>query len=110
MINLAGIVGNHTQSGSPLPNAEPTGDPPKGSNGENGPASDSASTGADAATLLYQFRETQRRQVEFIKKRVLLLEKGLNAEYQKEYFVSSSLYWIDYCFCVITSTHNLQQI
>ncbi|MED6158959.1 hypothetical protein PIB30_037850 [Stylosanthes scabra] len=28
----------------------------------------------------------QRRQVEFIKKRVLLLEKGLNAEYQKEYF------------------------
>ncbi|KAJ8421600.1 hypothetical protein Cgig2_025729 [Carnegiea gigantea] len=86
VINLAGIVGNHTQSGSPLANAEPTGDPPKGSNGENGPASDSASTAADAATLLYQFRETQRRQVEFIKKRVLLLEKGLNAEYQKEYF------------------------
>lgn len=37
---------------------------------------------------LYHFREMQRRQVEFIKKRVLLLEKGLNAEYQKEAFVS----------------------
>nr|XP_016476517.1 PREDICTED: CHD3-type chromatin-remodeling factor PICKLE [Nicotiana tabacum] len=35
---------------------------------------------------LYHFREMQRRQVEFIKKRVLLLEKGLNAEYQKEAF------------------------
>ncbi|XP_059290027.1 CHD3-type chromatin-remodeling factor PICKLE-like [Lycium ferocissimum] len=34
----------------------------------------------------YHFREMQRRQVEFIKKRVLLLEKGLNAEYQKEVF------------------------
>lgn len=39
-------------------------------------------------SMLYHFREMQRRQVEFIKKRVLLLEKGLNAELQKEYFVS----------------------
>ncbi|OAY53615.1 CHD3-type chromatin-remodeling factor PICKLE [Manihot esculenta] len=37
-------------------------------------------------SILYHFRDMQRRQVEFIKKRVLLLEKGLNAEYQKEYF------------------------
>lgn len=36
----------------------------------------------------YNFREMQRRLVEFIKKRVLLLEKALTAEYQKEYFVS----------------------
>ncbi|KAJ9167671.1 hypothetical protein P3X46_019285 [Hevea brasiliensis] len=36
--------------------------------------------------IIYHFRDMQRRQVEFIKKRVLLLEKGLNAEYQKEYF------------------------
>ncbi|KDO67494.1 hypothetical protein CISIN_1g000482mg [Citrus sinensis] len=38
------------------------------------------------SSVLYHFRDMQRRQVEFIKKRVLLLEKGLNAEYQKEYF------------------------
>ncbi|KAG8375831.1 hypothetical protein BUALT_Bualt10G0141200 [Buddleja alternifolia] len=37
-------------------------------------------------STLYHFREMQRRQVEFIKKRVLLLEKGLNAELQKVYF------------------------
>lgn len=41
------------------------------------------------STILYHFREMQRKQVEFIKKRVLLLEKALTAEYQKEYFVSS---------------------
>ena len=41
-----------------------------------------------ANNALYHFREMQRRLVEFVKKRVLLLEKGLNAEYQKEYFVS----------------------
>lgn len=40
-------------------------------------------------SILYHFRDMQRRQVEFIKKRVLLLEKGLNAEYQKEYFAVS---------------------
>lgn len=38
------------------------------------------------SSILYHFREMQRRQVEFIKKRVLLLEKALNAEYQKEIF------------------------
>ncbi|KAI5647924.1 hypothetical protein M9H77_33929 [Catharanthus roseus] len=38
------------------------------------------------STILYHFREMQRKQVEFIKKRVLLLEKALTAEYQKEYF------------------------
>lgn len=41
----------------------------------------------DSSTL-YHFREMQRRQVEFVKKRVLLLEKALNAELQKEVFVS----------------------
>ncbi|KAG5590755.1 hypothetical protein H5410_041269 [Solanum commersonii] len=40
----------------------------------------------DSSSLYHHFREMQRRQVEFIKKRVLLLEKGLNAEYQKEAF------------------------
>ncbi|CAH9086176.1 unnamed protein product [Cuscuta europaea] len=36
------------------------------------------------SSFLHHFREIQRRQVEFIKKRVLLLEKALNAEYAKE--------------------------
>ncbi|XP_061964323.1 CHD3-type chromatin-remodeling factor PICKLE-like isoform X3 [Populus nigra] len=38
------------------------------------------------SSILFHFRDMQRRQVEFIKKRVLLLERGLNAEYQKIYF------------------------
>ncbi|XP_065848676.1 CHD3-type chromatin-remodeling factor PICKLE-like [Euphorbia lathyris] len=42
------------------------------------------------SSVLYHFRDMQRRQVEFIKKRVLLLEKGLNAEYQKEYFANEA--------------------
>ncbi|XP_020208331.1 CHD3-type chromatin-remodeling factor PICKLE [Cajanus cajan] len=37
-------------------------------------------------SILHQFKDMQRRQADFIKRRVLLLEKGLNAEYQKEYF------------------------
>ncbi|KAL2518056.1 CHD3-type chromatin-remodeling factor PICKLE [Abeliophyllum distichum] len=37
-------------------------------------------------SMQYHFREMQRKLVEFVKKRVLLLEKGLNAEYQKVYF------------------------
>lgn len=40
----------------------------------------------------YHFREMQRRQVEFVKKRVLLLEKGLNAELQKVHYVSPFKY------------------
>ncbi|WCJ30367.1 Chromodomain-helicase-DNA-binding protein 5 [Euphorbia peplus] len=42
------------------------------------------------STVLYHFRDMQRRQVEFIKKRVLLLEKGLNAELQKEHFANQA--------------------
>lgn len=45
------------------------------------------------SSMLYHFRETQRKQVEFIKKRVLLLEKALTREYQKVYFVSSNCIW-----------------
>ncbi|CAI9772930.1 unnamed protein product [Fraxinus pennsylvanica] len=67
----------------------------KGTNGENDQGADVAQGITNSATqsqpvqdhsVLYSFREMQRRQVEFIKKRVLLLEKVLNAEYQKEYF------------------------
>ncbi|RDY08117.1 CHD3-type chromatin-remodeling factor PICKLE, partial [Mucuna pruriens] len=36
--------------------------------------------------ILHQFRDMQKRQIDFIKKRFLIVEKGLHAEYQKEYF------------------------
>ncbi|XP_057525140.1 CHD3-type chromatin-remodeling factor PICKLE-like isoform X2 [Amaranthus tricolor] len=86
VIHLSSIVGgNHTQSGTHMAN-ESSGDMIRGTVSQNGSAAEPASGGTDSTTLLYQFREMQRRQVEFIKKRVLLLEKGLNAEYQKEYF------------------------
>ncbi|CAK7353888.1 unnamed protein product [Dovyalis caffra] len=65
----------------------------------NGSGNDVAADGAQGTTdaanqaqlyqdssILFHFRDMQRRQVEFIKKRVLLLERGLNAEYQKVYF------------------------
>ncbi|KAF4352937.1 hypothetical protein G4B88_001370 [Cannabis sativa] len=69
--------------------------PPKEIHGETVVTTDVAKATVDAAnqsqlyqdsTILNHYRDMQRRQVEFIKKRVILLEKGLNAEYQKEYF------------------------
>ncbi|CAI0444180.1 unnamed protein product [Linum tenue] len=39
-------------------------------------------------SILYQLRDMQRRMVEFVKKRVLLLEKAMHAECQKEYFAT----------------------
>lgn len=72
-----------------------TGNQVKGTNGANDFGADVARGTTDTParvqlfqdqSVLYHFREMQRRQVEFIKKRVLLLEKGLNAEQQKEYF------------------------
>ncbi|KAI3737951.1 hypothetical protein L2E82_27969 [Cichorium intybus] len=56
---------------------------PGGGGGASQPPQDTTTAANNA---LYHFREMQRRLVEFVKKRVLLLEKGLNAEYQKEYF------------------------
>ncbi|XP_074276619.1 CHD3-type chromatin-remodeling factor PICKLE-like isoform X1 [Silene latifolia] len=85
MINLASLASNQPQVGSTIAKVEQSGDSQKGAVSQNGPAFDSAPGGTDT-TLLFQFREMQRRQVEFIKKRVLLLEKGLAAEYQKEYY------------------------
>ncbi|CAL5361103.1 unnamed protein product [Camellia sinensis] len=38
------------------------------------------------SSSLYHYREMQRRQIEFIKKKVLFLEKLQNTEYQKEAF------------------------
>ncbi|XP_027333357.1 CHD3-type chromatin-remodeling factor PICKLE [Abrus precatorius] len=51
----------------------------------SGDARNQAQLNPESSTL-YQFKDIQRRQIEFIKKRILLLEKGLNAEYQKKYF------------------------
>ncbi|KAK1275276.1 CHD3-type chromatin-remodeling factor PICKLE [Acorus gramineus] len=41
--------------------------------------------GSDVS-IFYQSREAQRRMAEFLKKRFCILEKAINAEYQKEYF------------------------
>ncbi|KAL8154275.1 hypothetical protein V2J09_012035 [Rumex salicifolius] len=92
LLNFPGSAGNnHTQSVLNTPNAESSGDTTKGSaNGENGPTISTITTettpvtATDSGSLLYHYREMQRRQVEFVKKRVLLLEKGLFAEYHKE--------------------------
>lgn len=98
-INLPvpGQSSSQLQNGANTSNTETLGNQTQG----NGTGSDSAADGVQGTTdaanqsqqyqdssILYHFRDMQRRQVEFIKKRVLLLEKGLNAEYQKEYFVS----------------------
>ncbi|OIV96461.1 hypothetical protein TanjilG_07853 [Lupinus angustifolius] len=91
---VPGHVGSRAQNGPNLANVE---GPPSQSreNCETDIAADGAQGSADAknqaqlyqdSLVLYHFRDMQRRLVEFIKKRVLLLEKGLNAEYQKEYF------------------------
>lgn len=99
VINLPapGQVGSQAQNGANLTNAEVPNSQSK-ENGGSDIAADGAQGSGDAtrnqaqlysdSSILYHFRDMQRRQVEFIKKRVLLLEKGLNAEYQKEYFVS----------------------
>jgi len=54
----------------------------------------------------YQYRHMQRAQIEFIKKRLGLLEKGLIAECQKEYFVSA-LGSMVHNFYVITELFSL---
>ncbi|GAB4854668.1 hypothetical protein Ancab_023251 [Ancistrocladus abbreviatus] len=90
VINLPGIGSNQLQGGSTVSNTEAFGDPGKSHTGDNGVPSESAVGAMDNSNILYHFREMQRRQVEFIKKRVLLLEKGLNADYQKVYYGDAS--------------------
>lgn len=105
VVNLPvpGQTGPLVQNGGNTSNPEAAGSESREK--ENGGANDAAASdvqggGTDTAnqsqlfqdsSIYYHFRDMQRRQVEFVKKRVLLLEKGLNAEYQKEYFVSSKL-------------------
>ncbi|KAK8520284.1 hypothetical protein V6N13_031255 [Hibiscus sabdariffa] len=97
IINLpvAGQAGSQVQNGSNTTNTESAGNQTQGNGSGNGVGGEVAQGVADAAnqvrlyqdsSILYHFRDMQRRQVEYVKKRVLLLEKGLNAEYQKEYY------------------------
>ncbi|GAB2275370.1 hypothetical protein Dimus_010129 [Dionaea muscipula] len=88
LINLpsAGGYSLQGQGGSNISTTEASRNPGKSHNGENGAPTEQSLGTTDNATILHHFREMQRRQVEFVKKRVLLLEKGLNAEYQKEYY------------------------
>ncbi|XP_044472362.1 CHD3-type chromatin-remodeling factor PICKLE-like isoform X2 [Mangifera indica] len=91
---LSGQSSSQSQNGANTANTEILGIGAQGS----GNVSDSAGDGVQGTTdvanqsqqhqdssILYHFRDMQRRQVEFIKKRVQLLEKGLTAEYQKVY-------------------------
>ena len=64
------------------------------------------------SSILFHFRDMQRRQVEFIKKRVLLLERGLYAEYQKEYFVSDYhfLYCLYYYYFAFSDSFKFERV
>lgn len=84
------------QNGATVAGAETAGSQAQGNGNESAPEVTQGST-TDAtyqtqtyqdSSILYHFRDMQRRQVEFIKKRVLLLEKGLNIEYQQLVYVS----------------------
>ncbi|KAL5785967.1 hypothetical protein ACOSQ2_008359 [Xanthoceras sorbifolium] len=101
-INLPvpGQASSQAQSGSNMASVETVSNQIQA----NGNGNDSVPDGAQGTTnaanqaqsyqdssILYHFRDMQRRQVEFIKKRVLLLEKGLTAEYQKICFGDSDI-------------------
>ncbi|PIN15481.1 putative helicase [Handroanthus impetiginosus] len=88
-------VSSQSQNGVNPEHVEAHGNQTKGTSGGTDSGADVAHGAGDTPSRtqlfqdqssLYHFREMQRRQVEFIKKRVLLLEKGLNAELQKLYF------------------------
>ncbi|KAJ8751693.1 hypothetical protein K2173_025859 [Erythroxylum novogranatense] len=80
--------------GPSVPNAESSTTTAQGNSTGNDSATDATQVAGGTnqsqlfqdSSILYHFRDMQRRQVEFIKKRVLLLEKGLNAEYQKIFY------------------------
>ncbi|KAL0330577.1 UNVERIFIED_CONTAM: CHD3-type chromatin-remodeling factor PICKLE [Sesamum radiatum] len=86
---------SQSQNGVNSERVEAPGNQAKGTTGRNDFGADVAQGATDTParaqlfqdqSMLYHFREMQRRQVEFIKKRVLLLEKGLIAELQKVHF------------------------
>ncbi|KAK3036792.1 hypothetical protein RJ639_030484 [Escallonia herrerae] len=84
--------GSQANDGADVGGPQTTGNQVKGTVSGNDLGANAAQGVADRSQLyqdssvLNHFREMQRRQVEFIKRRVLLLEKALNAEYQKEFF------------------------
>ncbi|MBA0757041.1 hypothetical protein Gotri_020162, partial [Gossypium trilobum] len=93
-INLPvpGQAGSQVQYGVNVTNIESTGNQTRGNGSGNDVGGEVGQGATDAGnqaqiyqdpSILYHFRDMQRRQVEYVKKRVLLLEKGLNAEYQK---------------------------
>ncbi|XP_028103020.1 CHD3-type chromatin-remodeling factor PICKLE-like [Camellia sinensis] len=86
---------SQSQDGANVVNAETPMNETKGTVVGNDLAVDAANRAPGVAnrsqlfqdsSSLYHYREMQRRQVEFIKKMVLFLEKLLNTEYQKEVF------------------------
>ncbi|CAL5440039.1 unnamed protein product [Camellia sinensis] len=90
---------SQSQDGANVVSAETPMNETKGTVVGNDLAVDAANRAPDAtnrsqlfqdSSSLYHYKEMQRRQVEFIKKNVLFLEKLLNTEYQKEAFVSRS--------------------
>lgn len=88
MINLSGANAANGEGASDIQARQAGAD--VATDTTNGAAIDVGNRFQYSSSLL-NYRDMQRRQVEFIKKRVLLLEKGLAAEYQKEYFVSCSI-------------------
>lgn len=85
IINLPIPGASQAQNSSGTTNAEAAGVNGTAADVPQGEAANQTQPFQDSS-MLNHFRETQRKQVEFIKKRVYLLEKGLNTEYQKEYF------------------------
>lgn len=77
----AGLQGQNG-SGSSNPGVQTNQNPGSGITGNNNAFAD----GAQVNSMFY-YRDMQRRLVEFVKKRVLLLEKALNYEYAEDYYV-----------------------
>ncbi|KAL7167485.1 hypothetical protein ACSBR2_038029 [Camellia fascicularis] len=86
---------SQSQDGANVVSAETPMNETKGTVVGNDLGVDAANRAPDAAnrsqlfqdsSSLYHYREMQRRQVEFIKKKVLFLEKLQNTEYEKEAF------------------------
>jgi len=104
---LQGQVGSQVKNGANMTNVESPLNQSRENNGSatavNGAHGSCDATSQEAlhqlSDLLLQYRNMQRRQIEFIRKRLLLLENCLNDEYyQKEYSVSALMFH---------DTHNL---
>lgn len=76
----AGLQGQNGSGGS-NPGAQTNQNPGSVITGNNNASAD----GAQVNSMFY-YRDMQRRLVEFVKKRVLLLEKAMNYEYAEEYY------------------------